>query len=146
MDKDDPFRDFIDAVSLSRAVTIAELNLIVETVREKEKEFCAEVWANRDGKDWRIWAIAMFKLEKGEEVLPQKVYLATVRRDMSPINAEYDRNAGIGISSTLLLKRGRKEKVYKSLDGLYSDCVDVLGKETPIDLHIHGEPSEVGDN
>ena len=51
MDKDDPMLDFIAEVSLSRAVTIAELNLIVEAVREKENDFCAEVWANRsDGR------------------------------------------------------------------------------------------------
>ena len=145
MELDDPIPAYPEGVYAQRGMTIAQLTATVEAIRETESSFCAAVYVGKDASVWWIWAISLFKLTFVDG-LPEKRCLAIVRRDMAPFNAEIDRNAGIGQPPAVLLARGRRPKKYKTLSGLYADCVEIFGSDTPIDLHIHGEPGEVGND
>lgn len=127
---------------LRRQATVAELNVILEAVRETEQHFCADVYVGKNAKEWWIWAISLFKIAFVDSI-PEKHCLATFCTELAPFNIEFDRNAGIGQSPVILLKRGKRQKTYKTLSGLYADAAEIVGANIPIDLHIHGDASEV---
>ena len=131
--------------SLRRQATVAEVSVILEAVRETEQHFCAEVYVGKNAKKWWIWAISLFKIAFVDGI-PENQCLATICTELAPFNIAFDRNAGIGQPPVILLKRGKRQKTYKTLSGLYADAADIIGANTPIDLHIHGDASEVGND
>lgn len=130
---------------LLRQATVAEVNVIFEAVREAEPNFCAEVYVGKNAEEWWIWAISLFKITFVDSI-PQNRCLATIYTELPPYQIAFDRNAGISQPPVILLKRGKREKTYKTLSGLYADVADIVGASTPIDLHIHGELGEVGND
>jgi len=131
--------------TLRRQVTVAELNVLIEAVRETEIRFCADVYVGKNAGEWWIWAIVLYKIVHVDSV-PHKQRLATVCTAMEPFNVAHDPNAAGEEPPVILLKRGKRPKTYKTLSGLYADAAEILGSETPIDLHIHGELGEVGND